>query len=439
LKESFLEPAVVAIVIFSITYIAIATEKLDKTVIAVIGSLLLILFKVFTLNEAVGYISWETIGLLFGMFIIVTALSDSGFFAYLALLIAKWLDYSPNKIFIFFPLATFVLSAFMDSITVILFFASLTYELCRMLKIDSRPLVITEVILANIGGSATLVGDPPNVILGLKLGYNFNDFVIHNGPISILAGIVVLFYCYMVSRKSLVPEGKISIKELEQMDPVEAIEDKREFKIALGALGAAIFLLITHTFIERYLYFSLTVPLATMIPAFIMLMLLRERTEDIISKVDFKIILFFAGLFIVVGGLEHTGIISKIASSITDLFKNNHIGLLGTLLWGSGFASGVIDNVPFALSMAYVLENMVKFAGVPALSIMVWAVSLGADIGGNFTPIGASANVVACASMEKRGNSIGWGMWLKLAVPASIIALIISNIGIFIKYIIGFY
>jgi len=183
-----LEPAVVAIIIFSITYIAIATEKLDKTVIAIIGSLLLILFKVFTLNEAAGYVSWETIGLLFGMFIIVTALSDSGFFAYLALLIAKWLNYSPNKIFIFFPLATCVLSAFMDSITVILFFASLTYELCRMLKIDARSLIITEVILANIGGSATLVGDPPNVILGLKLGYHFNDFVINNGPISILAG-----------------------------------------------------------------------------------------------------------------------------------------------------------------------------------------------------------------------------------------------------------
>jgi len=209
------------------------------------------------------------------------------------------------------------------------------------------------------------------------------------------------------------------------MDPGEAIEDKRELKIALGALGIAVFFLITHTFIEKYLHFSLTIPLATMIPAFTMLLLLREKTRDIISKVDFKVILFFIGLFVVVGGLEHTG--------------DNHAGLLSVLIWGPGLASGVIDNVPLALSMAYVLGNMVKFAGVPALSIMVWATSLGADIGGNFTPIGASANVVACASMEKRGYSIGWGTWLKLAVPATIIALIISNIGIFIKYITGFY
>ena len=431
--------ALIAIIIFVLTYICIATEKLDKTVVAFIGALFLILFKVFTLNEAIGYISWETIGLLFGMFIIVAALSDSGFFTYLALLVAKWLNYSPNKIFIFFPIIIGVLSAFMDSITVMLFFASLTYELCQMLKIDARYLIITEVIMANIGGSATLVGDPPNVILGLKLGYYFNDFAINNGPISIIAGAAALFFCYMISRKKLVPKEKIPKSELKQMDPNEAIEDRRELKIALGALCTAVFFLITHTYIESYLHLPLTVPLAAMIPAFIMLLFMRKKTEDIISRVDFKVILFFMGLFLVVGGLEHTGVIKVIASSITNVFKDNHIGLLGTLLWGSGFASGVIDNVPFAISMAYVLENIVKFAGVPALSIMVWATSLGADIGGNFTPIGASANVVAYTCMEKRGQSIGWAAWLKLAVPATIIALIISNIGIFIKYIIGFY
>ena len=431
--------ALIAIIIFVLTYICIATEKLDKTVVAFIGALFLILFKVFTLNEAIGYISWETIGLLFGMFIIVAALSDSGFFTYLALLAAKWLNYSPNKIFIFFPIITGALSAFMDSITVMLFFASLTYELCQMLKIDARYLIITEVIMANIGGSATLVGDPPNVILGLKLGYYFNDFAINNGPISIIAGAAALFFCYMISRKKLVPKEKIPKSELKQMDPNEAIEDRRELKIALGALCTAVFFLITHTYIESYLHLPLTVPLAAMIPAFIMLLFMRKKTEDIISRVDFKVILFFMGLFLVVGGLEHTGVIKVIASSITNVFKDNHIGLLGTLLWGSGFASGVIDNVPFALSMAYILENMIKFAGVPALSIMVWATSLGADIGGNFTPIGASANVVAYTCMEKRGQSIGWAAWLKLAVPATIIALIISNIGIFIKYIIGFY
>lgn len=434
-----MNPALIAVVIFVLTYIVIATEKVNRTVVAFAGTLLLILFGVFNINEAVGFINWETIGLLFGMFIIVAALSDAGFFTFLALVLARWLKYSPRKIFIFFPIITAILAALMDSVTIMLFFATLTYEICKILKMNATPLIITEVILANIGGAATMVGDPPNVILGLKLGFYFNDFIIHNAPISILAGAVTLLYCYLVSRKSIASSEEIPKKEFEEMDPAGAIEDMKQFKVALAAFGTAIFFLITHNYIEEYLHISLKVPLAAMIPAFIMLIILGKRSEKILLKVDYGVLLFFMGLFMVVGALEHTGIIKIISGSIINLFKGNHMGLLSTLLWGSGIASGVIDNVPFALSMAYILQNIVKFAGVPALSIMVWATSLGTDIGGNFTPIGASANVVAYATMEKRGQSIGWAKWLKLAVPATLIALTISNIGIYIKYITGFF
>lgn len=429
----------IAIIIFALTYILIASERVSRTVVAFTGAVLLLVFGVFNISEAISFISWDTIGLLFGMFIIVAALSDAGFFKFLALVLARRLKYSPVRIFIFFPIMTALLSAFMDSVTVMLFFAMLTYELCKMLKMDSTQLIITEVIMANIGGTATIVGNPPNVIMGLKLGYYFNDFVIHDAPIVIIAGAVTLLYCYMVSRKSIAPSGHIPKGEYEAMDPTEAIENKRQLKIALTALGTAIFFLITHTFIEKYLNIPLTAPLATMIPAFIMLIILGKRSEEILLKVDYSVLLFFIGLFVVVGGLEHTGVINTIAGSITDLFKNNHLEFLSTLVWGSGIGSGIVDNVPFALSMAYILESIVKFAGVPALSIMVWATTLGMNIGGNFSPIGASANVVAYASMEKRGQSIGWKRWLKLAVPATLIALAVSNIGIFIKYITGFY
>lgn len=429
----------IAIAIFIVTYIAIAAEKINRTVVAFIGALVLILFNVLTLEEAIGYISWDTIGLLFGIFIILSALSDSGFFSFLALIIAKKLNFSPLKIFIFFPIITGVLSAFMDSITVMLFFATLTYELCKMLKIDSVPLIITEVIMANIGGSATLVGDPPNVILGLKLGYYFVDFAKNNGPIALVSGAAALGYCFVVNRKSIIPKEKIRVKELSAMDPNEAIEDKRELKLAISALLAVVLLLITHTYIERYLNISLIVPLASMIPAFVMLSFLGKKSERILSELDYEVLLFFIGLFIVVGSLEKVGFIQYVSGLIMDLFKDNHVGLISTLLWGSGTASAVIDNVPFALSMAYILKNLALFAAAPALSIMVWATSLGADIGGNFTPIGASANVVAYRSVEKRGKSIGWARWLKLAIPATLIALIIANIGLYLKYIIGFY
>lgn len=430
---------IISLIIFILTYIVIATEKVNRTVVAFLGALLLLVFKVFNLEQAVGYISWETIGLLFGMFLIVSALSDSGFFSYLALKIARLLKYSPTKLFIVFPIITFVLSGFMDSITVMLFFAALTFELCRLLKIDPVPLVITEVVLANTGGAATLVGDPPNVILGLKLGFFFNDFVIHNGPITIIAGAAALAYCFLVNRKKLKPAGHISKAELDELDPAEAITDKRELKIALAAFGVAIIFLITHIYIEKYLHIPLTVPLASMLPAFIMLVVLGKKSEVVINKVDFEVILFFIGLFVVVGGLEHTGVIKTMADFITNTFQNNHIGLLSALLWGSGVASGVIDNVPFALSMAYVLADIAKVAVAPALAIMVWATSLGTDIGGNFTPIGASANVVAYTAMEKKGTVIGWGRWIKLAAPATFIALVVCNILIYVKNLIGWY
>lgn len=434
-----MSPALISIIIFVLTYIVIATEKVNRTVVAFIGALLLVLFGVFGINDAVGFIDWEIIGLLFGMFIIVAALSDAGFFTFLALILARWLKYSPRKIFIFFPIITAILSAFMDSVTVMLFFATLTYEICKVLKIKATPIIITEVIMANIGGSATMVGDPPNVILGLKLGFYFNDFLIHNAPISILAGAAALLYCYLVSRKSIVSYGEIPKEELKEMNPAEVIEDKKQLKVALAAFVTAIFFLVTHNYVEQYLHIPLKAPLAAMIPAFFMLSVLGKRAEKILLKVNFEVLLFFMGLFMVVGALEYTGVVKIAAAYITNLFKGNDIGLLSTLVWSSGVGSGIIDNVPLALSMGYVLQNMVKFVGVPALSIMVWATSLGLDIGGNFTPIGASANVVAYTTMEKRGQSIGWKKWLKLAVPATLIALVISNIGIFIKYITGFF
>jgi len=433
-------PAVVAVGVFLITYIGIGMEKINRTIVAVAGALALLILNVLTLKEAVTqYVHWETVGLLFGMFTIIAVLSEAGFFAWMALVVARRLRYDPYRIFVVFPLVTAFLSAFMDSITVMLFFATLTYELSRLLKFDAIPVVVAEVCLANIGGASTLVGDPPNVILGLMLGFSFNDFVIHNGPTAVLASAGAIACAYYASRRRLVLSREVDHEALAKMEPAQAVKDWRLFKLGLWGFGVAVFFLVIHNWVEHTLGLPLSAPLAALLPGFTILILGGHRTEEILRKIDYDVLLFFIGLFVVVGGLEKTGVIGALAGLMANAFRDQFLGLLSTLLWFSAVSSAIVDNVPFALSMAYILKNMAGQAGVPALSIMVWSVSLGTDIGGNGTPIGASANVVAYASMEKRGQRIGWGRWMRLAIPPTLVALVICNLGVAVKLWLGFF
>jgi Na+/H+ antiporter NhaD/arsenite permease-like protein len=432
--------AVLAVSIFLATYVAIGMEKINRTIVSMSGAILLLILGVLSLKEAVTtYVHWETMGLLFGMFTIIAVLSEAGFFTYLALVVAKSLDYNPHRLFLVFPLVTGFLSAFMDSITVMLFFATLTYELSRLLRFDAIPVVVAEVCLANIGGASTLVGDPPNIILGLMLGFSFNDFVIHNGPTAVLAALGAIGVAYLQSRKRLLLPGSVDREALLAMDPAKAIKDARLFRLGLGAFAVAILFLVIHAWVEHTLGIPLTAPLAPLIPAFFILILGGPRTEDILRKIDYDVLLFFIGLFVVVGGLEKTGAIQALADLIANLFRYQALALVSTLMWFSAVSSAIVDNVPFALSMAYVLKGIAGQAGVPALAIMVWAVSLGTDIGGNGTPIGASANVVAYAAMEKHGHRIGWPRWMRLAIPQTLVALVICNVGLALKLWLKFY
>ncbi len=432
--------AVVAVSIFLITYVAIGLEKINRTIVSMSGAILLLLVGILSLKEAVTtYIHWETVGLLFGMFTIIAVLSEAGFFTYMALVVAKKLDYNPYRILVVFPLVTGFLSAFMDSITVMLFFATLTYELSRLLKFDAIPVVVAEVCLANIGGASTLVGDPPNVILGLMLGFSFNDFVIHNGPTAVVAALGAIGVAYLQCRKRLLLGGTVDRQALLAMDPAKAIKDARLFKLGFGAFLVAILFLVMHAWVEKTLHIPLTAPLAPLIPAFFILILGGHKTEDILRKIDYDVLLFFIGLFVVVGGLEKTGAIKALADLIANAFRHQDLALVSTLMWFSAVSSAIVDNVPFALSMVYVIRDIAGQAGVPALSLMVWAVSLGTDIGGNGTPIGASANVVAYASMEKKGHRIGWPRWMWLAIPQTLVALLICNLGLALKLWLKFF
>jgi Na+/H+ antiporter NhaD/arsenite permease-like protein len=242
-----------------------------------------------------------------------------------------------------------------------------------------------------------------------------------------------------MQRKNVTSSVAIDTSALSAIRPERTITNKWLLRLGLGALIAAVTLLITHEYIQQVWHIPITVALAALIPAFFLLLIGGRETEGTLKKVDYDVLLFFIGLFIIVGGLEKTGVIATFASGMVSFAAGNNVVLMSSLLWGSGFASGVIDNVPFALTMSYVIRDMSFVPSILATSLMVWAVSLGTDIGGNLTPIGASANVVAYSSLEKHGTRMGWVRWIKIAAPPTLTALVLCNLLLYVKYLVGFY
>jgi Na+/H+ antiporter NhaD/arsenite permease-like protein len=432
----------IALIIFAVAYIVIISEKFPRHWVALIGGALLIIFGVLSPMEALSYINWETLGLLAGMFVLVSILHEAGFFAWLAMTSVRKVNYHPSYLFAALLLLAAVLAMFMDSITVMLFLAALTLPLCRLLKVDPVTFIIAEVCAANTGGSATLVGDPPNVILGTTLGFNFADFAAHTGPISALAALALLGVFYFRHRPALRDAHKLltpeTVREIEniQRDPLHA----RMTRIGLATFAVAVALLVTHHWIAELTGLHISIAVAAMAPAAMALLLLPggER-KSVILRVDGESIVFFAGLFVLIGGLEKSRVFENLATALASSTAGNPAGLVMALHWGPGLLSGVVDNVPLALAMSYVLRDLAELPGMPALALMVWSLALGVNMGGNLTPIGASANVVAYAFMEKNHGPVGWRRWLNNAVPATLVTMVIATGFIMWKGYIGWY
>ena len=431
-----------AIVIFLLAYIAIASEKFPRHWTALIGGGLLIAFGVLSPLEALTYISWETLGLISGMFILVSILNEAGFFSWLAMRAIRKVNYHPASLFVVLILLSAVMAMFMGSITVMLFLAALTLQLCRLLKLDPVPLIIAEVCAANTGGAGTLVGDPPNMVLGTMLGFNFADFFEHTGPVSIVAAFLLLGIFYWTNRKALKHAHEALTDET--IHEIELLHNESTniqlTRAGLIGFGAAVMLLILHVPLSDWTGLPINGAVAAMIPAVLALIAIKNHDrKTVILKVDMESILFFAGLFVLIGGLEKVHIFDRLAESLASSAAANPTGLVMALHWGPGLISGVVDNVPLALAMGYVLEDLAKIPGMPALALMVWSLALGVDIGGNFTPIGASANVVAYTYMERNHGTIGWKRWFLLAAPPTALVMIIATLLVILKGQIGWY
>ena len=371
-------------------------------------------------------VDWATIFFIFGMMIMVEGMARVGFFRWLCMQLAKTVKYKIIPIFIAFMVLSAVLSMFIDSITVILFLVAVTIELSILLKFNPISMILAEIFCANLGGSSTMCGDPPNIIIGSKLGYTFMDFLCNTGIIALIALIFTLVYFYLICRKEYSQKEKI-IDTSKFPSPQTAITDKKGFIISCMVFATAIILLITHASTH------LSVATIGMFIAVITLATNRKHFMEILKKVDYKTLLFFVGLFIVVGGLEQTGVLELIAQIIEKISFGNPYILIAIIIWVSAIASAFVDNIPFAATMIPVIQSLEATSGIP-LATMAWALSIGTDIGGSATPIGASANVVGTSVSAKSGHPITWARYCKFSVPATVMVIVISTIYIWIVY-----
>ena len=368
-------------------------------------------------------INWETIIFIAGMMIMVEGMARVGFFRWLCLKIASLVKYKTVPIFVTFMLMSAILAMFIDSITVILFLAAVTVELARLLKFNPVPMILAEIFCANLGGSATMCGDPPNIIFGTSLGYSFADFITNTGIIAGVCFIVTLVYFYFMFRNELKKNSELpTVKP----DPKSAITDIRGFIISTVIFIIAVALLITHSMTH------LTVAFIGVFISILTLLTAPKHIVYIIKKVDYKTLLMFIGLFMVIGGLEETGVLEIIAGLISKICGGNIYIAIAIVIWLSAVASAFIDNIPFAATMIPVIKSMSATMNVP-IDIFAWTLALGTDIGGSATPIGASANVVGTAVSAKAGHPIGWKRYCTAAAPITCIVITISMLAMFIK------
>lgn len=372
-------------------------------------------------------INWSTIVFFIGMMIMVEGMGIAGFFRWLCLDLAKKVHYKVAPLFISFMLLSAVLAMFIDSITVVLFMAAITVELSLILKFNPVYMILPEIFCANLGGAATMSGDPPNIIIGTSLGFTFTDFLFNTGLVVLIALVLVVLFYYFRYHKKLKSGG--SVDHLSgDLDPAKAIKSKPAFVSSLIIFLVTVVLLVTHA------QTGITVASIGALAGVLTLVVFNRHSGKILKGVDWETVLFFTGLFVVVGGLEQTGILEILSQFIGNISGGNPIVMVMVILWVSASASALVDNIPFAATMVPVIRSLSATSGVE-LSVLAWALALGTDIGGNGTPIGASANVIGCAIAEKNGHRIGWGSYLMSALPATLLVLAVCSIYLIARYL----
>lgn len=416
-----------AVIIFIMTYGIIITEKVNRTVTAVFGASILILFKVLSQEKAVEHIDFNTIGLLIGMMIIVNIMKKTGIFGYLAIKAAKAVSGEPWRIIVVFSIFTAVASALLDNVTTILLIIPITLVITDTLELNPIPFVLTLVLMSNIGGTATLIGDPPNIMIGSATGLGFMDFIINLAPIILIIFIVVIFVFKKIYKNSLdITQDKK--EKIMKMDESLAIKNIALLKKSVLVLILTILGFVLHQTFELE---SATIALTG---AALLLLISRLDPEDIMIEIEWQTIFFFSALFVLVGGLEEVGVISYLANRLLDMTAGNTAFLVLLILWGSAIASAFLDNIPFVATMIPLIKNVGEISSID-ISPLWWALALGACLGGNGTLVGASANVIVSGMLSKHGNKIGFIKFMKVGFPIMLLSVAISTVYLMLFYI----
>jgi Na+/H+ antiporter NhaD/arsenite permease-like protein len=418
---------ILSLLVFLVVMSLIISEKVNRTVAALTGACILVILHIFTGERALEYIDFNTIGVLIGMMIIVGVVKSTGIFEYLAIVAAKSAKGDPWKIILSLCAITALTSAFLDNVTTVLLIVPMTFVITEKLELDPIPFLIPEILASNIGGTATLIGDPPNIMIGSAAGLDFIDFVINLFPIILIIFIVtfiVLWFSYR--NKFKVSEDKKN--QIIKMNEKIFIKNPKLLKKCLVILCLVMMGLIFHSQLG---YSSAVVAISG---AAILLLISGESIDEALLSVEWPTIFFFAGLFVLVGALEEVGVINKLANFVMGLTGNNLL-LTGILIiWFSAIFSAFLDNIPFVATLIPMIQAM----GHSGLNItpLWWAVSLGACLGGNGTLIGASANVVVAGLANKHGYKLTFGRYLKTGFPFMILSIVLSTIYLVIFYLI---
>lgn len=421
---------IIALAIFLLTYGLIISERIHRTIIAMLGGLLMVAFGVLDQSKAIGYIDFNTIGLLVGMMIIVGITAQTGVFEFIAVWSAQKVKGDPIKILVVLSVFTAVASALLDNVTTVLLVVPVTLSITRQLKVPPIPYLFSEILASNIGGTATMIGDPPNLMIGSAVkGLTFLSFINNLALINLIILIVIVSILALFYRKQLVTTNELR-KHLLSKNSYDELKGSTLLKKCILVVSLTICGFFVHQFIH------IETATIALIGAFILLLLTGDRyLVTVLEKIEWTTLFFFIGLFVIVGGLVETGLIEALAKKAISMTGGELKSTTFLILWMSAIISAFVDNIPFVATMIPLIKEM-GHLGVTNLDPLWWSLSLGACLGGNGTLIGASANLVVAGIASKEGHHISFIKFLKVGFPLMIISIIISSIYVYIRYLI---